>query len=75
MKPLPKINDQVRLEKDIPELALCRGSVGVVRSTWFDPCTAYEVEFRQQGLAFETRALILAENLSVAEEAANASHN
>jgi hypothetical protein len=59
------INDRVRLIADIPELALRRGDVGVVRSTWFAPTTAYEVEFHPVGLTCETRALLLAEQLQV----------
>ena len=41
----PHIDDVVRLNQDIPELALSRGQRGVVRSTWFAPSVAYEVEF------------------------------
>jgi hypothetical protein len=63
----PHVDDFVRLMDDIPELALHRGEVGVVRSTWFAPSTAYEVEFHQVGLAHETRALLLPEQLQVEE--------
>jgi len=41
----PHVNDYVRLVKDVPELALHRGEIGVVRSTWFAPSVTYEVEF------------------------------
>lgn len=61
----PHIDDYVRLTQDIPELALSRGEVGVVRSTWFAPTVAYEVEFHQTGLSHETRALLLAEQVQV----------
>lgn len=61
----PQIDDFVRLTTDIPELALHRGDVGVVRSTWFAPTTAYEVEFHPVGLHNETRALLLAEQVLV----------
>lgn len=64
-----KVNDIVRLRKDIPELSLCRGEVGVVRSTWFDPATAYEVEFSIEGLDFQPRALLMAEQVEVDESA------
>jgi hypothetical protein len=64
----PHVDDFVRLTRDIPELALCRGEVGVVRSTWFAPATAYEVEFHPPGLQHERRALLLAEVLEVQEE-------
>jgi hypothetical protein len=55
----PHIDDIVRLTQDIPELALNRGEVGVVRSTWFSPSVAYEVEFHQIGNDCHTRALLM----------------
>lgn len=63
----PHVDDFVRLTSDIPELALHRGEVGVVRSTWFAPSVAYEVEFHPTGLKTETRALLLASQLQVEE--------
>ena len=63
----PHVDDFVRLVTDIPELALIRGEVGVVRSTWFAPSIAYEVEFHQKGQSHETRALLLAEQVQVEE--------
>ena len=63
----PHVDDFVRLTKDIPELALCRGEVGVVRSTWFAPSIAYEVEFHPAALDHATRALLLAEQVQVEE--------
>jgi hypothetical protein len=63
----PHIDDFVRLMTDIPELCLHRGDVGVVRSTWFAPTTAYEVEFHPIGLDTQTRALLLAEQVQVEE--------
>jgi hypothetical protein len=65
----PHVDDFVRLTQDIPELALCRGEVGVVRSTWFAPSLAYEVEFHPPGLDHATRALLLAEQVQVQENA------
>jgi hypothetical protein len=62
---LPHVDDFVRLTADIPELSLRRGDVGVVRSTWFSPTTAYEVEFHPIGISSETRALLLAEQVQV----------
>jgi hypothetical protein len=64
---LPHVDDFVRLNVDIPELALHRGDVGVVRSTWFSPTTAYEVEFHPVGFRAEARALLLAEQVMVEE--------
>lgn len=63
----PNINDFVRLTQDLPELALYRGELGVVRSTWFAPNVAYEVEFHSPGLDHQTRALLLAEQVEVEE--------
>jgi hypothetical protein len=64
MRP-PEIDDFVRLIKDIPELGLARNEVGIVRSTWFAPHIAYEVEFRPRGQDFRTRALLMAEQVEV----------
>ena len=61
----PHVDDYVRLIADIPELALQRGEIGVVRSTWFAPSVAYEVEFHQIGHDYETRALLLPEQLEI----------
>ena len=64
----PHVDDFVRLTQDIPELLLQRGEVGVVRSTWFAPSMAYEVEFHPVGLNIgQTRALLLAEQVQVEE--------
>jgi len=63
----PTIDDYVRLMRDIPELALRRGEIGVVRSTWFAPSSAFEVEFHQVGHDIQTRALLLADQLQVAD--------
>lgn len=67
---LPSVDDYVCLTQDIPELALNRGQVGVVRSTWCSPTIAYEVEFHPMGLDYETRALLLAEQIQVQDTAA-----
>ena len=61
----PRVDDYVRLTQDIPELSLNRGQVGVVRSTWFAPAIAYEVEFYPVGLDQQTRALLMAEQVMV----------
>ncbi len=66
----PHIDDVVRLTQDIPELALIRGEVGVVRSTWFSPSVAYEVEFQQIGHDCQTRALLMEEQVQVEDEPA-----
>jgi hypothetical protein len=68
MRP-PHVDDFVRLTQDIPELLLHRGEVGVVRSTWFAPTVAFEVEFHTVGLSHQTRALLLSEQVAVEEGA------
>ncbi|MGA3065986.1 MAG: DUF4926 domain-containing protein [Tepidisphaeraceae bacterium] len=65
MSRCPHVDDFVRLTRDIPELSLNRGEIGVVRSTWFSPAVAYEVEFHQIGHDTQTRALLMAEQLQV----------
>ena len=62
----PHVDDVVRLNQDIPELELQRGQVGVIRSTWFAPTVAYEVEFAAEG--HERRALLLERQVTVEEE-------
>lgn len=61
------VDDHVRLIQDIPELFLSRGEVGIVRSTWFDPQTAYEVEFHQIGSDYQTRVLVRPEQVRLEE--------
>jgi hypothetical protein len=61
------INDFVRLTQDVPQLALNKGEVGVVRSKWFAPSVAYEVEFHQIGHDYQTRCLLTPEQLSLEE--------
>jgi len=65
----PIVDDVVRLMQDIPELSLTRGEVGVVRSTWFAPSVAYEVEFRNVDRGYQTRALLREEQVQVEEGA------
>jgi len=61
----PHVDDFVRLNQDIPELELQAGQRGVVRSTWFAPTVAYEVEFEQFGAG--RRALLLERQVTVEE--------
>ena len=60
----PHVDDVVRLNQDIPELELHRGQTGVVRSTWFAPTVAYEVEFDFSD-AHAKRALLLERQVTV----------
>jgi hypothetical protein len=62
---IPEVNDHVRLTRDIPELSLYRGEVGVVRSQWCAPELAFEVEFHVAGLDEITRALLMSDQLVV----------
>jgi hypothetical protein len=67
----PHVDDFVRLNQDIPELELSRGQVGVVRSTWFAPTVAYEVEFDLDGgVSAGRRALLLERQVTVEEAGA-----
>lgn len=61
----PRIDDSVRLTQDIPELALSRGDVGVIRSTWFAPTIVFEVEFHQGGHDYQTRTLLRPEQVEL----------
>lgn len=54
----PHVDDYVRLTSDIPKLDLHRGQVGIVRSTWFAPAMAYEVEFSLSNDTEQVRALL-----------------
>lgn len=55
---MPHVDDVVRLKKDLPELFLSRGDIGVVCSTWFSPIATLDVEFAQVGTDQFTRALV-----------------
>ena len=61
----PHVDDVVRLNQDIPELELHRGQTGVVRSTWFAPTVAYEVEFDFSSDHHAKRALLLERQVTV----------
>ncbi len=55
----PKADERVCLMQDVPELGLRRGDTGVVCSTWFDPGTAFEVEFQPRARGFPVRVLLM----------------
>ena len=69
---LPRIDGRVRLKQDIPVLGLHRGDVGVVRSTWFSPNTAYEVEFQPEKSTAAVRTLLVLHQIE--EAPAGSSH-
>ena len=56
-------NDCVRLSEDLPALLLRRGDVGVVRSAWYYPTVAFEVEFRTPAHGANSRVLLLEEQV------------
>lgn len=62
---LVRVDDAVRLTRDIPELSLRRGDLGVVISTWCAPHAAYEVEFDRWQGPFRARVLLLSNELTV----------
>jgi hypothetical protein len=64
----PAVDDYVRLTHDVPYLSLARGEIGIVRSTWFAPQMAYEVEFHQIGQDCQTRVMLLPDQLQVEEK-------
>ena len=51
-------NDEVRLLRDVPELELREGEVGVVRSSWYVPVVAFEVEFARHSRRHAARVLL-----------------
>jgi len=57
------VNQIVRLMKDIPELSLRCGELGVVISVWCAPIVAYEVEFYQPDGDCGTRVLVFGKHL------------
>ena len=65
----PHVDDWVRLTRDIPELQLSAGELGIVRSMWCSPYLAFEVEFRPIGQSCETRCLLTDESVQVQEVA------
>ena len=73
----PCVDDRVRLIHDVPHLSLPRGAVGVVRSVWFAPSPAYEVEFHQHGRDFQAgcRCLLHPEQLDLAEPGDDHAHD
>jgi hypothetical protein len=65
-------DERVRLTQDLPELGLRHGDVGLVCSTWFEPNTAYEVEFQPSAPGHRVRALLMPNQI---QKAANAPTN
>ncbi len=58
-----RVNDRVRLSEGIPEVQVSRDMIGVVRSVWFAPVYAYEVEFHLQDQQQIVRVLVLGDQV------------
>jgi hypothetical protein len=54
-----KTEEIVQLTQDVPELGLHRGDRGQVCSTWFEPSTAFEVEFQPRPGGVRVRTLLM----------------
>jgi len=54
---------RVRLNREIPELLLNRGDVGIIKSKWCS--NAYEVEFHKSGQPLAVRSLVFAEHIEI----------
>jgi hypothetical protein len=59
-----QIDEHVQLVQDIPEMGLHRGEIGRVCSTWFEPATAYEVEFQREMPDCSIRALLMLKQIT-----------
>ena len=58
-----RVNDRVRVTRDIGDLAVQTGDEGVVCSIFGYPTIAYEVEFRRNDAAFGLRTVVFHEQL------------
>lgn len=65
---VPHVDDRVQLVRDLPELSLRSGETGIVRTEWRTPYLAFEVEFSPVGQPFQTRCLLIAEQVRLAED-------
>lgn len=63
----PNVDDLVQLMKDIPDLSLHAGEIGVVRSIWFAPEKAYEVEFQSAANPICLRALLMTHQIMLCD--------
>ena len=62
------INGLVRARHDIPQVGVRVGERGVVQSRWFEPYTAFEVEFRRGKLELPLRVILDESDIEPAEE-------
>ena len=70
-----QVEERVRLRQDVPELGLHHGDVGVVCSTWFDPRTAFEVEFHPETSSCPVRALLMPNQVQSEMEGDSSEHS
>lgn len=54
-----QLEESVKTKRDIPELDLQQGSIGVIRSIWHMSVEAYEIEF----ITPHVRGLLMADQL------------
>jgi hypothetical protein len=66
----PKVCDSVRVLRDLPELGVRQGMVGVVSSVWHVAGASYEVEFQPTGNESAVRVLLPADSLAFDDEGA-----
>jgi hypothetical protein len=63
-----RVDEDVQLVQDIPEMGLLRGEIGRVCSIWFGPASAYEVEFQRETPNCALRALLMLGQITVKAE-------
>jgi hypothetical protein len=62
------VNDRVRLTREVPELSLHVGDVGVVRSIWFSPEDFCQIEFPSHETEPPDRCLVPARLVEIEED-------
>ena len=67
-----QVSGVVRARHDIPQVGVRSGERGVVQSRWFEPNTAFEVEFRRGKSELPLRVILDAGDLEPAEDDADA---
>ena len=63
----PHVNDVVHLLRDVPELELRAGDIGVVVSIWHGPACRFEVEIRKPGEECPTRVVLVGSEIEAEE--------
>jgi hypothetical protein len=65
------VSGVVRARHDIPQVGVRCGERGVVQSRWFEPYTAFEVEFRRGKLELPLRVILDGCDLEAADDEAD----